>query len=64
MSNKKNLRPNCEQMMREKKFWALELRRLKQISANELENLKHSVDESFHSTFIKLRLKYEWKTQV
>jgi len=62
VSQKKDIRPNCSQILKEKKSWALDLQQLRKVAEIQLNELKPS-DESFYSTFIQIKLKIEPKKE-
>jgi len=55
MSPLKNLRPNCDEILRNKKLWALDLQQLRKVAESQLNELKSS-DKSFYSNFIQIKL--------
>ena len=45
-----NLRPNCNEISRIRKFWALDLQQLKKLASIHVNELKTS-DKTFYSNF-------------
>jgi len=55
MSPMKNFRPGCDQILREKSSWALDINKLED-DFSQLSVTEQSIEESFHKYFIKTKL--------
>jgi hypothetical protein len=52
------IRPDCDQILRSKQFWAIDFNEFKNdIQLKEYSEVQ-SIDESFHKYFIQQKLKY------
>jgi hypothetical protein len=52
------IRPDCDQILRSKQFWAIHFKEFKNdIQLKEYSEVQ-SIDESFHKYFIQQKLKY------
>jgi len=56
MSQKRELRPDCDQVLKDKS-WALDMNELED-KFSLLSLTEQSIDESFHKYFIKTKLKF------
>ncbi len=60
---KSESKPNCEEILAEKSFWALSLSELTKENEIKMINENIKIEECFHLFFIQTKLKYDYNSK-